>query len=208
MAISIKSLHSESGFSSPGFNVDVYGNVNITGAFKINGASIATGASLPSTTVYSSLVRVGTLTQLTVNGNTVLSNGTVTVSSVGQTSITSGLLGSLDNITIGQNTAAAATFTSVTADSLTATSLTAITASATDLTATDLTAVNLSNTGTLSVAPTTVGTIDHVNVGNTTPGTGKFTTLTVTSDPLHNTDATTKKYVDTRSLAMSIALGS
>lgn len=204
MSITQKPLHSELGFSSPGFKVDPSGNVNITGAFKINGVSISSSSgTLSSTYLYSSLTRVGTLSQLTVNGPTALSGGTLTVSSTGIISITSGTTGSLNNIIIGNNTAAAGTFTNLTANISTITSLTAPTLSTTSLTAT-----NLTNTGTLNINPTTLGAINHVNIGYTTPGTGKFTKLTLTTDPSNTTDATTKKYVDTRATAMAIALGS
>lgn len=209
MSISQKSLRSESGFESPGFKVDTFGNVNIAGAFKINGVSISSSSgTLSSMYVYSSLTRVGTLSQLTVNGPTVLSGGTLTVSSTGIISITSGTTGSLNNIIIGNNTAAAGTFTNLTANISTITSLTAPTLVTTSLNATNLNATNLTNTGTLNINPTTVGAINRVNIGYTTPGTGKFTNLTITTAPSNTTDATTKTYVDTRATAMAIALGS
>jgi hypothetical protein len=74
----------------------------------------------------------------------------------------------------------------------------------------------------LTISPIASGTINNVNIGNTDPGTGKFTTLTVTSIPTNNTDATTKlyvdnsvntlettikSYVDTKSIALAVALG-
>lgn len=204
MSITQKPLRSESGFSSPGFTVDTSGNVNITGAFKINGASISSSSgTLPSMYVYSSLTRVGTLSQLEIEGNTSITNGTLTVLSTGTVSITSGTTGSLNNIAIGNNIAATGAFTDLTADTSTILALTASTTIATNITA-----VNLTNTGTLNISPTTIGSINRVNIGSTTPGTGKFTTLTITSTPSNNTDATTKKYVDTRISAMAIALGS
>lgn len=199
-------LRSELGFESPGFNVDVSGNIDITGEFRINGVSIATADdidTLPSAYIYSSLTQLGTLTQLSVNGNTSLSGGTLSVSSTGTITLTSGTTGSLNNITIGNSVAAAGSFTDLIADTASFTELTVPTVTATNLTATGLT-----NTGTLSINPTTVGSIDHVNIGYTTPGTGKFTNLSITTPPSNNTDATTKYYVDTRISAMSIALGS
>lgn len=201
----LQPLRSELGFVSPGFTVDLSGNVDITGEFKINGESIALSITdtLPSTYVYSSLTQLGTLTALTVSGNTSFTNGTLTVSSAGAVSITSGTTGSLNNVAIGNNTASTGAFTNLTADTSTILSLTATTT-----TATNITAVNLSNTGTLNINPATAGAINNVNIGYSTPGTGKFTTLTITTTPSNTTDATTKKYVDTRSLAMAIALGS
>lgn len=204
MSIAQKPLRSEMGFSSPGFEVDTYGNVNISGSFKINGSSISSSSgTLPSMYVYSSLTRVGTLSELTVHGNTEFTNGTITVSTTGTVSITSGTTGSLNNVAIGNNVASTGEFTTLTADVGNITSFTAL-----SLTTTTASVNNLTNTGTLSVNPTITGSIDHVNIGYTTPGTGKFTTLTITTTPYNNTDATTKKYVDTRISAMAIALGS
>jgi hypothetical protein len=204
MSISQKPLRSEMGFSSPGFEVDTYGNVNISGSFKINGSSISSSSgTLPSMYVYSSLTRVGTLSELTVHGNTEFTNGTLTVSTTGTVLITSGTTGSLNNVAIGNNVASTGEFTTLAADVGNITTFTAL-----SLTTTTASVNNLTNTGTLSVNPTVTGSIDHVNIGYTTPGTGKFTTLTITTTPYNNTDATTKKYVDTRISAMAIALGS
>lgn len=183
MSISQKPLRSESGFASPGFIVDTYGNINITGDFKVNGVPVLGGTALPSTIVSSNLTSVGTLASLTVNGNTVLSNGSVTINSTSAVTITSNTVGSINNIAIGNTTPSTGAFTI-------------------------LSAVDFSNTGTVNISPTTLGSIDNVNIGYTTPGTGKFTSITITTPPINNTDATQKKYVDTRSIAMSIALGS
>jgi hypothetical protein len=54
----------------------------------------------------------------------------------------------------------------------------------------------------------TVGTIDNVNIGSTTPGTGQFTSLTVAATPTTATAVANKLYVDRRSAALAIALGS
>lgn len=210
MSISQKSLRSESGFSSPGFMVDTSGNVNITGLFKINNIAIAGGTSLPSTTILSSLTRVGTLTQLSVHGNTTLSNGTVAISSTGTVTINSSITGSMNNIAIGNLTPTTGAFTSLTANTITANTITNLN--------------NLTiNPNSLTINPTVSGTMNNVNIGNIDPGTGSFTTLTITTSPTNNTDATTKiyvdtlvntsntaiqTYVDTKSVALAIALGS
>jgi len=54
----------------------------------------------------------------------------------------------------------------------------------------------------------TVGTLDNVNIGSTTPGTGVFTSLNVATTPTTNTSVANKLYVDRRSAAFAIALGS
>lgn len=209
MSISQKPLRSEAGFASPGFTVDTSGNINITGLFKINNIAIAGGTTLPSTTVFSSLTRVGTLTQLSVNGNTTLSNGTVSISSTGTVTINSSVTGSMNNIAIGNITPTTGTFTSLTTDIITADTIT------------NLSGLTI-NPDSLTINPVSLGTMNNVNIGNTNPGTGSFTTLTITTSPTNNTDATSKlyvdnsvntlettikSYVDTKSIAIAVALG-
>jgi hypothetical protein len=66
--------------------------------------------------------------------------------------------------------------------------------------------------GVIQLTSSTVGTLDNVNIGSTTPGTGAFTGLAVTATPTTNTSVTNKLYVDQainkRSAAYAIALGS
>jgi hypothetical protein len=141
MSISQKPLRSESGFASPGFIADTYGNINITGDFKVNGVPVLGGTTLPSTIVSSNLTSVGTLLALTVNGvlaitgngatssinNTLIGNvtplaGTFTTLDVttllnvetGSISINPETTGSLDNVIIGNTTPVTSKFTTVT----------------------------------------------------------------------------------------------
>jgi hypothetical protein len=66
--------------------------------------------------------------------------------------------------------------------------------------------------GIIQLTSSTVGTIDNVNIGSITPGTGVFTSVNVTATPTTNTSAVNKLYVDQniskRSAAFAIALGS
>lgn len=66
--------------------------------------------------------------------------------------------------------------------------------------------------GVIQLTSSTVGTLDNVNIGSTTPGTGAFTSLNITATPTTNASAVNKLYVDqninNRSTAFAIALGS
>lgn len=219
MSINQKPLRSELGFESPGFNVDIAGNVNITGAFKVNGVSIhGSGGTLPSNYVYSNLTRLGTLSQLTVHGTTSITSGTITINSSGVLTLNSTAAGTLDNVAIGNTTPLSGIFTSLESDMLTTGNISATEITTTILSVPSITTTSINTTSlsvnTLSVStsvsinPTTLGTLNNVNIGSITPGTGKFTALTVTTNPTSSTDATPKKYVDTRVTAMAIALGS
>jgi hypothetical protein len=66
--------------------------------------------------------------------------------------------------------------------------------------------------GIIQLTSSAVGTLNNFNIGNVTPGTGNFTSLSVTTAPTVNTSVTNKLYVDQsidkRSAAYAIALGS
>lgn len=54
----------------------------------------------------------------------------------------------------------------------------------------------------------TESTIDSTIIGSTFPATAAFTSAVIENDPVNNTDATNKSYVDTTVTALAIALGS
>lgn len=233
MPISQKPLRSETGFISPGFSVGVDGTINFIGDLKKNGTAIFSGNSLSSGILNSSLVQLGTLTGLTVNGNTTLAGGTIQIASTGTLQITStGALsinstatGSINNTTIGITTPAAGKFTTVdvtTGITIDTKEVAVLNPSTTKQlnnynigattrgtgAFTTLSANTLSADTGLSLSPSSVGSINNTTVGITTPAAGKFTTVTITQEPTASTQATTKKYVDTVSAALAIALGS
>lgn len=137
MTVTYKQFSSDLGFKSPGFNVDQNGNftianLNTTNSISINSDVVIDTNSLGSGIVSSSLTSVGTLTGLTVNSATpigltttgalnlnagagVLSANTLTVTSTGAIAISAGTTGTIDNITIGETSPAAGTFTTLTA---------------------------------------------------------------------------------------------
>jgi hypothetical protein len=79
------------------------------------------------------------------------------------------ITGTLDNIVIGGTTPKAATFSGLTVTGITA--LSPVNATVT---------ISPTGTGTLVVNPNTTGTIDNMNIGASTPGTGRFTSVTIT----------------------------
>jgi hypothetical protein len=137
MTIAYKQFSSDLGFKSPGFSVDENGNftianLNTTSSIAINGDTVIDTSSLGSGILSSSLTSVGTLNGLTVNSATpigltttgalnlnadvgLLSANTLTVTSSGTIAIAAGTTGTIDNITIGETSPAAGTFTTLTA---------------------------------------------------------------------------------------------
>lgn len=79
------------------------------------------------------------------------------------------ITGTLDNIIIGGTTPRAATFAGLTVTGITA--LSPVNATVT---------ISPTGSGTLVVNPNTTGTIDNMNIGASTAGTGRFTSVTIT----------------------------
>ena len=136
MLVTTRGLQTEQGFSSPNLNIDSNGNItartiNVTSVI-VNGEIVlgigAPGAppeggpqtSLAPTIINSNLKTLGTLTSLTVEGNTTISDGTV--------QITSSTTGTINNIDIGGVTPANGTFVTLTATNGTITTLNSTTA--------------------------------------------------------------------------------
>lgn len=219
MTISQKYLRSETGFESPGFVVDTGGNINFVGSLRSNGQTLLTPTSLASGIVNSSLTSVGTLVGLTVQGNTNISSGTVTINSNGALSISSVLPGSINNVNIGSVTPRSATFTDLTVTGTITLTETFLTPSPSTIGTIDNYNIGLTTRGSgaftalsanlsVSLAPTVLGSINNVSIGQTTASTGRFTNVTVTDTPTNLTHVTTKQYVDNKISAFAIALGS
>lgn len=219
MTISQKYLRSETGFESPGFVVDTGGNINFVGSLRSNGQTLLTPTSLASGIVNSSLTSVGTLVGLSVQGNTNISSGTVTINSNGALSISSVLPGSINNVNIGSVTPGSATFTDLTVTGTITLTETFLTPSPSTIGTIDNYNIGLTTRGSgaftalsanlsVSLAPTVLGSINNVSIGQTTASTGRFTNVTVTDTPTNLTHVTTKQYVDNKISAFAIALGS
>lgn len=104
--------------------------------------------------------------------------------------------GALDNIVIGATTPRAATFTTLTSTG--ATSLSPNNASVT---------ISPTGTGSIIVNPATTGSINNMNIGASVPGTGRFTTVTLTGTPGNSpTSAVTRVQLNGLVAAYGVAL--
>ena len=129
------------------------------------------GSTTPST---------GAFTSLSTTGNTGLSGsnaaitisptgtGTVAISPAGALTINPTAASTINNTSIGVTTAAAGRFTTITATGQVTLSPAAST-------------VTISPASGLTINPTTTGSVDNINIGATTAGTGRFGALTLTS---------------------------
>jgi hypothetical protein len=153
MTVNISPLRSQAGFQSPGFLVSPTGDITIDGNFVssqliVNGITILetedSTPSLGSDIKNSSLTNLGVLNILEVRGDVsivdISDNTNISIVD-GQITVSSVTKGSLDNIAIGQTSAAEAMFTDVDADNLTLTTTAIIpTLASTDITSTDISA--------------------------------------------------------------------
>jgi hypothetical protein len=157
MTVTYSKFQTGDGFKSPSLDIDALGNISATSldvlSLKIDGEVLfgigAPGAveggpvtSLAPSIVSSSLTSVGTLTGLTVQGNTTISNGLVQINSLST--------GTINNIDIGETTPGNGTFVSLTATTGTITTLNSTTATLGTASATTVT----SGTVVLNNAPT------------------------------------------------------
>lgn len=201
MTVTISPLRSQAGFQSPGFLVGPTGDVTIDGNFVssqlvVNGITVLetedSTPSLGSDIKNSSLTNLGVLNVLEVNGDVSITDiaDNINISIVdGLVTINSTTKGALDNIAIGQTTAAEANFTDINADNLTLT--TALVTSSLDATTATIT------TATVTTATVTTLTTTDISADN----------IEITDQPTQLNHATRKDYVDNRISALSIALG-
>ena len=61
--------------------------------------------------------------------------------------------------------------------------------------------------GSFSLLETTQGTLNNTTIGATVPATAAFTSATVTTAPTDANDVSNKNYVDSTSTVLAIALG-
>jgi hypothetical protein len=213
-----KLFRSQAGFTSPYFVVDSIGNMIVSSLVVTgNRVEISQGCYisyngvplLTNTSLSSSVVNIpGTLTGLTVGGTTSL---TGRLTATGGIITVSGAAGStLDNVTIGATTPAAATFTTlrttgnVTLDGtgdlivnttgsatisptggLTIGTAGAVTTELGNIVATTLNqTINFSptGTGTITLNPAGLSAINNMTIGLTTPAAGQMTALTLTAN--------------------------
>jgi hypothetical protein len=199
-------------------NVVGTNGVAITTNATTNTLFINTGSTIADLTVTNSLVinpattgamnniiigantpKAGTFTTLTATSTINLnpSNAAVTLSPTGTGTviIAPSTTGSMNNVTIGNVTPAAATFTTLTATGN-------VNMSGNNATVT----ISPVGTGTLIVNPTVTGNINNVSIGSTTAAAGRFTTLTMTSQPAGPNSAVTFGYAAALAAAYGMAM--
>lgn len=198
MAVNYTRLKSKSGFESPGFLVNTAGNIAATSLTLDNSISVPEistntitisnqplftngGTTLSPTVIGSSLISVGTLNGLTVDGNTRLRyNGENKISIIdGKVEIKSTTRGAIENVNIGTESPGTlrATSINVVADQGSPASLTASNAN-----------INFNSS-------VIAGTVAF----STAPSSG--------TAPVNGSDLVRKDYVDNNSIAYAVVFG-
>lgn len=189
----------------------VRGSTSSSGTLTINSTSNATKATagiLMNDGIAASSTTTGTLVitgGLGVSGTTYSAlNGNVTSSNVTITG------GSLDGVNIGATTRGTAQFTTINANS-TVTITGAISANS----GTNNQSHTTTGSGIITISSGTLGSIDNMSIGLTTPANGKFGTATITTATITNgtvstapasgNDLTNKTYVDAKTSKISAA---
>ena len=138
---------------------------------------------------------VNSLSNFLISGATVLSSSTLG-SGVVSSSLTR--LGTLSNLIVGGN----AQISGGSTVAISATGVVAISAGS---------GLTLSG-NTIAISSSSLGNINNMSIGITTPSAGVFTSITATGTitvptPTLSTQATNKQYVDSKASALAIALG-
>lgn len=145
-------------------------SVDINGG-AIDGTNI--GATTAGTGRFTTLTATGAVTLSPASANVAISPtgaGTVTISPAGALTINPTAASTINNCSIGATTASTGRFTTLTTTG-------AVTLSPANANV----VLSPTGTGVVTISPATVGSIDNVNIGATTAGTGRFTTLTATT---------------------------
>jgi len=182
------------------------GGISITTNTNTNSVTFNTSGSIADLTVTNSLTAnpstIGAINNVTIgattpqagtfNGLTALStvsfspvNASVTISPTGTGTLTVNptVTGTINNVTIGATTPAPATFTT-----LSSTGNVTFSGNNANIT------LSPTGYGIVTINPTTTGNINNVAVGNSTPLTGRFTTVQMTSQPAGANSAVTFAY--------------
>lgn len=172
-------------------------DLTVTNSLSVN--PVTTGA-MNNVIIGANTPKAGTFTTLTATSTVNLnsSNATITLSPTGTGTITIAPVsttGSMNNMTIGNITPAAATVTTLTATGN-------VNMSGNNATIT----ISPVGTGTLIVNPTVTGSIDNVVIGATVASSGRFTTLTMTSQPAGPNSAVTFGYAAALAAAYGMAM--
>jgi len=212
MTVTYNPFVSKSGFKSEGFEVNSLGNIaanNVVvnsvdaSVIKLNGVPIFGGVGDSSAAPFQLesdfiVSQSSTVFLSVIDGRVIINNRQDSV-------------GSIDNVEIGSITPAPGTFTSITTGPLGIPSIN----SSTNLLLSAVNAVvfriNSIDKGRVDASginiPIVDTTINDTVIGNTTPNTGAFTSVSIINQPLTESNATRKDYVDNRISAFAIAFG-
>ena len=152
------------------FNLTNIANLNITGQFNIN--PVASG-TINNVAIGVINPKAGTFSQLTATGFVNITDGNqqVNISPTGNGTVTinPATTGNIDNVAIGANVTRSGTFSQLSANG--------------HVIVTQDQAVSIlpSGSGTLSINPSTPGSIDKIIFGATAPASAKFSTITLTT---------------------------
>ncbi len=137
-------------------------------------AALAAGGGSSGPIAATTLTASSTVTLSPVNANVAVSpsgTGTVTVSPAGALTVNPTAASTINNTSVGVTTAAAVRSTTL-----------AATGAVTLSPASANVVLSPTGTGVVTIAPATLGSVDNVTVGGTTPAAGTFTGATVTGN--------------------------
>lgn len=193
MPVNYLPFESKTGFKSPGFNVDSSGTLDV---------QVINVPTINAETVILNGFPLGgeSSTDLNITGNFSVSEGSTPYLEIinGEITISNRLdsVGSINNMNIGALVPGTAKFTTL------------YVINDIDFIETNqVITIAPAGAGTLIVNPTTTGSIDNINIGENIPGTGNFSSLTLTQEAEEITQVPTKGYVDAKITAFSIAFG-
>lgn len=160
-------------------------------------ANPSTTGSINNTTIGLTSPNSGQFTTLTATTSVSLNptNGSVTILPSGTVTINPTTTGTMDNITIGGNIPASATFTSVTVTGN-------FTCSGNNSTIT----LSPTGSGLVTINPTLTGSINNMTIGSITPAAGTFTTVSLTTQPAGANSPVTIGYAATLAAAYGMIM--
>ena len=161
-----------------------------TGA--INNMSI--GATTASTGTFTALSATTLTATQAITFNTTTNNQSYTTTGAGAITITSGTTGAINNMSIGAITASTGTFTALSATQTVGFNTT-----------TNNQSYITSGAGTITITSGTTGAINNMSIGAITASTGRFTSVTVATEPTSDTELANKLYVD-KKVRLAIAM--
>ncbi len=169
-------------------------SLTVNGALTVSGANVAIamsptgvsgtitmnpagGGSLDNFNIGSTTRGSGAFTSLQANAavtiQTTTNNQSYTTTGAGTITITSGTAGNIDNMNIGASTRGTGAFTTLGANSTVT-----FTGAVTSNTTTNNQSYTTTGAGTITISSCTLGSINNMQIGNSTAAAGAFTTLT------------------------------